>query len=126
VAIIGDACPEWTITDLAVQALGAISYGVYPTSSPSEVRHLLQHGGASVVVVEDQEHLDKTLTVLDDCPAVRAVLVVDTRALFTYRHPRVRPFAEVEAAGGTALAREPGALARLAAAVRPEDPAVIV
>src|SRR5215470_14548794 len=34
VAIIGDACPEWTITDLAVQALGAISYGVYPTSSP--------------------------------------------------------------------------------------------
>ena len=126
VAIIGDACPEWTITDLAVQALGAISYGVYPTSSPSEVRHLLQHGGASVVVVENQEHLDKTLTVLDDCPAVRAVLVVDTRALFTYRHPRVRPFAEVEAAGGTALAREPGALARLAAAVRPEDPAVIV
>jgi long-chain acyl-CoA synthetase len=126
VAIIGDACPEWTITDLAVQALGAISYGVYPTSSPSEVRHLLQHGGATVVVVEDQEHLDKTLAVLDDCPAVRAVLVVDTRALFTYRHPRVRPFAEVEAAGHAALTADPDALARLAAAVRPEDPAVII
>src|SRR4030095_856344 len=126
VAIIGDACPEWTITDLAVQALGAISFGVYPTSSPSEVRHLLQHGSASVVVVEDQEHLDKTLAVLDDCPAVRAVLVVDTRALFTYRHPRVRPFAQVEAAGRGALARAPRALARRAAAVRPEDPAVII
>jgi long-chain acyl-CoA synthetase len=126
VAIIGDACPEWTITDLAVQTLGATSYGVYPTSSPSEVRHLLQHGGAVVVVVEDQEHLDKTLAVLDGCPAVRAVLVVDTRALFFYRHPRVRPFAEVEAAGRRSLAGDPGALARLAAAVRPDDPAVII
>jgi long-chain acyl-CoA synthetase len=126
VAIIGDPCPEWTIADLAVQALGGVSYGVYPTSSPSEVRYLLQHGGAAVVVVEDQEHLDKTLAVLDDCPAVRAVLVVDTRALFTYRHPRVRPFGDVERAGRTALTAEPGALARLAAAVRPDDPAVII
>src|SRR6267142_1693418 len=126
VAIIGDPCPEWAIADLAVQALGAVSYGVYPTSSPSEVRYLLQHGGATVVVVEDQEHLDKTLAVLDECPAVRAVLVVDTRALFTYRHPRVRPFREVEAAGRAALAAEPEALARLAAAVRPDDPAVII
>ena len=126
VAIIGDACPEWTITDVAVQALGAISYGVYPTSSPGEVRHLLRHGEASVVVVEDQEHLDKTLAVLDDCPAVRAVLVVDTRALFIYRHPRVRPFAEVEAAGRVRLGADPDALARFAAAVRPDDPAVII
>src|SRR5438874_2864841 len=114
------------MTDLAVQSLRAISYGVYPTSSPSEVRHLLQHGGAAVVVVEDQEHLDKALAVLDDCPAVRAVLVVDTRALFTYRHPRVRPFAEIEAAGRGLLAGDPEALARLAAAVRPDDPAVII
>jgi long-chain acyl-CoA synthetase len=61
VAIIGNPCPEWTITDLATQSLGAITYGAYPTSSPSEVRYLLQHGGAVLVVVEDQEHLDMEL-----------------------------------------------------------------
>jgi long-chain acyl-CoA synthetase len=38
----------------------------------------------------------------------------------------VRPFAEVERAGRAALADAPDALARLAAALRPEDPAVIV
>ena len=42
VAIIGNPCPEWTIADLAAQALGAITYGIYPTSAPGEVRHLLQ------------------------------------------------------------------------------------
>src|SRR5438445_1244192 len=126
VAIIGNPCPEWTIADLATQALGAITYGVYPTSAPGEVRHLLQHGGASLIVAEDQEHLDKTLEVLDECPNVRAVLVVDTRALFMYRHPRVRPLAEVEHRGGEALAGEPDALDRFARTLSPDAPATII
>ena len=125
VAIIGNPCPEWTITELAAQALGAITYGIYPTSAPGEVRHLLQHGGASLIVVEDQEHLDKTLEVLDQCPDVRAVLVVDTRALFMYRHPRVRPLAEVERAGA-ALAAERDVLDRYARALSPDMPATII
>jgi long-chain acyl-CoA synthetase len=126
VAIIGNPCPEWTIADLAAQALGAITYGIYPTSAPGEVRHLLQHGGASLIVAEDQEHLDKTLEVLDECPSVRAVLVIDTRALFMYRHPRVRPLAEVERGGREALAGEPDALDRLARALSPDAPATII
>jgi long-chain acyl-CoA synthetase len=126
VAIVGNPCPEWTIADLAAQALGAITYGIYPTSAPGEVRHLLRHGGAALVVVEDQEHLDKTLAVLDECPDVRGVLIVDTRALFMYRHPRVRPLAEVEAAGRVELADASDALARLAAALSPDDPATII
>jgi len=126
VAIIGNPCPEWAIADLAAQALGAITYGIYPTSAPGEVRHLLQHGGASLVVAEDQEHLDKTLAVLDECPGVRAVLVIDTRALFMYRNARVRPLAEVEGAGREALAGEPDALAQLVRALSSEDPATII
>ncbi len=126
VAIVGNPCPEWTIADLAAQALGAVTYGIYPTSAPGEVRHLLEHGGASLIVAEDQEHLDKILEVLDQCPGVRAVLVIDTRALFMYRHPRVRPLAEVEARGREALAAEPDALDRLARAVSPDEPATII
>src|SRR5499433_2497181 len=124
VAIIGDPCPEWTIADLAGQALGAVTYGIYPTSAPGEVRYLLQHGGARVVVVEDQEHLDKTLAVLDECPDVRGVIVIDTRALFMYASPRVHRFADVEAAGRGAASLDE--LGRLAARVRPDDPATIV
>jgi len=126
VAIIGNPCPEWAIADLAAQALGAITYGIYPTSAPGEVRHLLQHGGASLVVAEDQEHLDKTLAVLDECPGVRVVLVIDTRALFMYRNARVRPLAEVERLGRDALAGEPDALAQLVRALSSEDAATII
>ena len=124
VAIIGNPCPEWTIADLAAQALGAVTYGIYPTSAPGEVRYLLEHGGAAVVVVEDQEHLDKVLAVLDDCSGVRAVVVVDTRALFMYTSARVHRFADVESVGRAAACVE--ALAALAAHVRPDDAATIV
>ena len=124
VAIIGNPCPEWAIADLAAQALGAITYGIYPTSAPGEVRHLLQHGGASLVVAEDQEHLDKTLAVLDECPGVRVVLVIDTRTLFMYRNARVRPLAEVERLGRNA--GEPDALAQLVRALSSEDAATII
>src|SRR4029453_5957501 len=106
VAIIGNPCPGRTIADLAAQAPGAITYGIYPTSAPGEVRHLLQHGGAALIVVEDQEHLDKTREGLDVCPGLRAVLVGDPRTLLMYRHQRVPPLKDVESVGRAALADE--------------------
>ena len=46
VAIMGDACEEWVICDLAAQSLGAIVYGIYPTASASEVEYQMRDGGA--------------------------------------------------------------------------------
>src|SRR5262245_7843536 len=126
VAIMGHPCPEWTIADLAAQAAGAVTYGIYPTSAPAALRFLLQHGGARFLVAGDQEHLDKALAVWVDCPALAAVFVADTRALFMYADPRVLPFAALESEGHEWLAEQPDALAALAARVSPEAPATIV
>src|SRR5438034_3982581 len=91
VAIIGNPCPEWAIADLAAQALGAITYGIYPTSAPGEVRHLLQHGGASLVGAEHQEHRDKAPEGLADGPGAGSAPVTDTRALLLSRPTRLPP-----------------------------------
>src|SRR5256886_9763556 len=45
VAIMGDACEEWMICDLAAQALGGIVYGIYPTASASQVQHQMRDVG---------------------------------------------------------------------------------
>ena len=126
VAIMGHPCPEWTIADLGAQAAGAITYGVYPTSSPAELSFLLQHGGARFLVAGDQEHLDKTLAVWPDCPGLQAVFVADTRALFMYADARVSAFADLLAHGRSLAARQPDVLAALAAGLSPEAPATIV
>jgi long-chain acyl-CoA synthetase len=79
VAILADNRPEWLWTDLAVQGIGAISVGVYPTSPAAEVEYVLSHSGSVVAVVEDEEQLDKVLQVRAALPALRHVVLVEPR-----------------------------------------------
>ena len=98
VAIMGDACEEWVICDLAAQAAGAISYGVYPTASASELEYQMRDGGATIFVAEDQEYVDRLLPLLDRLPAVKAVVVIDDSAMFAYQHQHWRRTAGCSAA----------------------------
>jgi long-chain acyl-CoA synthetase len=126
VAIMGDTCIEWVLADLGAQALGAIVYGVYPTSSPSEVLYLVENGGARVFVAENQEHLDKVLAVADRLPGLERIVVADTRALFMYRDPRIMTFSQLEQLGAQARRQHPDMFASLVGEVEPTDPAIIV
>jgi long-chain acyl-CoA synthetase len=118
VAIMGDACEEWVISDLAAQAAGAITFGVYPTASVAEVEYQLRDAGASIFVAENQEYVDKVLPLLERLPGLRWVIVVDTTAMFMYAHPKLKPFAEVLDA-----ADADHAVSDLRAAARALDPA---
>jgi long-chain acyl-CoA synthetase len=125
VAIMGDACEEWMLCDLAAQALGAVTYGIYPTASAAEVEYQMRDGGASVFVAEDQEYVDRLLPLLDRLPAVRWIVVIDDAAMFAYEDPRLKSYAEM--LDGTPPAADPAAaLAALAERVPPEAPAFIV
>jgi long-chain acyl-CoA synthetase len=125
VAIMGDPCEEWMLADLGAQALGAITYGVYPTASPSEVEYQLRDAGASVFVAQDQEYVDRILPFADRLPGLRFIVVVDTSAMFSYAHPKIRGWSAILGEAGRdddALA----ALEALATAIDPGDPAFIV
>ena len=125
VAIMGDPCEEWMLADLGAQPLGAITYGVYPTASASEVEYQLRDAGASVFVAQDQEYVDRILPFADRLPALRFIVVVDTSAMFSYAHPKLRGWDEV--LGEPSAADEDlVALEALAAAIDPGDPAFIV
>ena len=100
VAIMGDACEEWVISDLAAQALGAIVYGIYPTASASEVEYQMRDGGAALFIAENQEYLDKLLPFADRLPALSWILVIDDTAMFGYQHPKLRGYRALLAAAG--------------------------
>lgn len=123
VAIMGDVCEEWMICDLAVQSLGAIVYGIYPTASAAEVEYQMRDGGACVFIAEDQEYVDRILPFADKLPDLRAIVVLDDSAMFGYAHDKLYRF-------GTMLAaiERPGVpwLEALIADLKPEDPAFIV
>jgi len=44
-ALMGDPCEEYMICELAAEALGAVTYGIYPTSSQKEMKYLMEGGG---------------------------------------------------------------------------------
>src|ERR1044072_2132448 len=98
-AIIGDACEEWALADMAAQALGAVTYGIYPTASGAETEYQLRDGDACIVVAENQEYVDKVLPNIDRLPSVRHIVVVDTSAMFAYRHDKLTSFTAVMESG---------------------------
>jgi long-chain acyl-CoA synthetase len=123
VAIMGDPCEEWLLCDLAAQALGAVTYGIYPTASAAEVEYQMRDGGASIFVAEDQEYVDKILPIAGRLPGLRSIVVIDDSAMFAYADSRLRRFAEVlELGHGNGIEL----LERLAAALDPSAPAFIV
>jgi long-chain acyl-CoA synthetase len=126
VAIIGDACEEWVLADLAAQALGALTYGVYPTASATETEYQLRDGGACIVVAENQQYVDKVLPIVDRLPSVRHIVVIDTRAMFAYRHEKLASFASVLESGVADDADAIARLAALAAKLSPDAPAFII
>jgi len=126
VAIIGDACEEWLIADLGAQAAGAVTYGIYPTASPTEVEYQLRDGAARVFVAENQEYVDKVLPFVDRLPDLRWIVVIDDSAMFGYRHPKLRRYADVLAAGDPGMGDAVAALHEMAMRIDPLAPAFIV
>ena len=123
VAIMGDPCEEWVICDLAAQSLGAITYGIYPTASASEVEYQMRDGGAAIFVAENQEYVDKILPFADRLPALRWIVVIDDSAMFAYEHAKLRSYRELVAASG---AGDLLWLEQRVSKLAPEAPAFIV
>ncbi len=123
VAIMGDACEEWMICDLAAQSLGAVVFGIYPTASRNETEYQMQDGGAVLFIAEDQEYVDRILPLADQLPKLRNIVVIDDSALFAYRHDKLSSYRSLLAEGGDA---DLDWLETKAADVSPEAPAFIV
>jgi len=123
IAIMGDACEEWILCDLGAQAVGAITYGIYPTASAAEVEYQMRDGGAAIFVAENQEYVDKILPYADDLPALRWIVVIDDSAMFAYEHVKLRTFAQLFESAGEVGVDE---LAKLGRAIDPSSGAFIV
>lgn len=126
VSILGENCPEWIFADLAVQSLGAVSVGIYPTNSPQQVKYIIEHSGSRFIVVKDQEQADKVLEVRDDLPALAKVIVISMKGMRHYDDPLIVGYSEVEALGRKVDALHPALFLDLVNATKADDVAFIV
>ena len=101
VAVMGDPCEEYVICELAAQALGAVTYGIYPTSSQRELQFLMEDGEASIFVAENQEYVDRILPIFDELPRLRHIVVIDTKGILLYDHPSLVAYEDLMQDGET-------------------------
>jgi len=95
IAIHSENRPEWVFADIGAQTIGSVSVGIYPTSPAPEVEYLLNHSEASVLVVEDEEQLDKALEAWDRLEKLQKIVVIEPRGVKELDDPRIITFQEL-------------------------------
>ncbi|MDQ8154027.1 MAG: AMP-dependent synthetase/ligase [Gemmatimonadota bacterium] len=74
VAILASNSLVWPLADLGALMAGAVSVGLYPTSSAEQVAEVLIDCGARLLVLDDETQLAKVRAVRDRVPALETVV----------------------------------------------------
>jgi long-chain acyl-CoA synthetase len=74
VSILGNTRPEWTYADFAALSAGAVVVPIYQTNSPEECQYVLENSDAKIVIVEDDEQMEKIREVRAKLPKLEQVV----------------------------------------------------
>jgi long-chain acyl-CoA synthetase len=103
-AVIGTNRPRLYWAMCAAQALGAVPVPIYADSVADEMADIFDHAEVTVAVVEDQEQVDKMLSVSDRLPRLMHVVYDKPRGLRDYDHAQLKWIDQVQTLGGNRLA----------------------
>jgi len=121
VCILMGNVPEWPISDIGTIIAGGIGVGLYPTSSAEQITYIINHSDAEFVVVDSRDQLQKVLSVREQLPKVRHIIVlgrVDANGVISYR--------DFIARGKAERARLAPLLQERAESAKPDDIAIMV
>jgi long-chain acyl-CoA synthetase len=120
-AVIGENRPRLYFAQLAAMCAGGIAVPAYQDAIASELAYVLDHAEVSIVVAEDQEQVDKVLSVRDRLPHLKLVVYDDPRGLGDYDEPILKPFEAVQEEGRAFGAAHPGHVEAAVDAGKPGD-----
>ena len=72
---------EWGVIDFALAAIGAVSVPIYDTDSAAQAKRILIDSDVKLAIADDEERFHRLYTVMNDCPSLRRILMLDNNAL---------------------------------------------
>ncbi|MCE2491144.1 MAG: AMP-binding protein [Alphaproteobacteria bacterium] len=126
VAIVGDNRPRLYWAMLATQALGGVPVPLYQDSIADEMQYVVEHAEARFAILEDQEQVDKVLSVKERCPRLEMLVYDDPRGLRHYRESFLLSIDEIQSRGRKFHADHPDLYLREISKGRGEDLSVIL
>ena len=105
-AIVGANRPRLYASVMAAQALGIVLVPVYADAVADELSYVLAHAEVRFAAVEDQEQVDKILSVSDRLPKLETMVYDEKRGLRDYDHTRLHTMEDVITDGPLAESKE--------------------
>ncbi|WP_103028468.1 AMP-dependent synthetase/ligase [Salinibacter altiplanensis] len=124
VALLSENRPEWAVSDLGTQLIGAANVSIYTSLPPSKVAHILRDAGAKVCIVSVPVQRKKIEEIADTCPELDEVVVMSETA----DDPPVpmTHWDDALATGRDYWATHEEELTATAEAIAPEDPSALI
>jgi len=95
ISVLSQNRPEWLVTDMAAQSIGAIVHGVNPSSSSAGVVRALGIAGTCVLFAEHAAQVAGVLATEDRLADLRLIVVIDAQSLRGIDDPRVIHYGEL-------------------------------
>jgi long-chain acyl-CoA synthetase len=99
VAIIGTNRPQLYWAFDAIEAMGGVPVPLYADGVADEVKFVLLHAETRFAICEDQEQIDKVLSIMDDLPKMETLIYQDSRGMRHYHQPFIHAFESVQSRG---------------------------
>lgn len=125
ICILGENKPEWFWAELAAQAAGAATVGIFTDCIPNEVKYFVEHSDSTFVVAHDQEQVDKILEIKEELPLLKKVIYWDPKGLWGYDDPDLLSMEQVMDMGRHYGQENPGRFDELVDRGNGEDIAVL-
>ena len=109
VGVIGDNRPRLYATFAAVQSIGGIAVPIYQDSVADEMAYVLDHAEVKFAVVQNQEQVDKLISIAERVPRLRTVVYEEERGLGDYDHAHLHSFEHVQELGRREMRENAGA-----------------
>ncbi|MRK02402.1 MULTISPECIES: AMP-dependent synthetase/ligase [Aeromicrobium] len=122
VAIASNTRVEWILSDLAINAAGAATTTVYPTTMADDVAYILADSDSRIVFAEDDEQVAKLRQKHSELPSIVKVVVFDG----TTDGDWVIGFDDLEALGEKYLVEHPTVVEDRVAAITGDSLATLI
>ena len=126
ISVLSEDSKEWLYTDLGGQCVGGIVSGVYTTDSASQLRYLVNDSDSRFLFVENDEQLDKYLSVRDEMPGLAWVIVYDRDGLHGFSDDKIIFLDDLYRIGREFLKENPNRFEEEIARTSPKDTAILV
>lgn len=72
---------EWGVLDFALAAIGAVSVPIYDTDSAVQAERILNDSEVKLAIADNRERFDRLDSVIDHCPSLKHILMLDSNAM---------------------------------------------